>query len=856
MNNHRILEDGTELTFQVSPSRTCRFRLNRLKGQGGTAVCYEAVDLDTEEIGYLREYIPVPYVENGVLQRNGETNSIFCTKQIPAFEEDKQEYVRSLREVNRIKNSRNRFLNNFIPLTTIYETTDGMVYIWNPQPVEAINFDEYLCDIALKPVDCCEKKLLNILNVILVVAKFARAIHATDLLVMDIKPENLSVEYDSIGESRYEINTNKISYFDIDSIQYQKARAEKPMGSPGFSAPEIRKGIATPAADIYSIGAMLYYAVVVVDEGGGVYKNRKYLSNRQYSEIRNAVRDSLLIRDSVINSGEDVMSRLVEILKKSLHFNYNLRYRSCDEMITDLEALIAILSPTEMMERLGMDVDVSLTDMESRLREINLDAIMQLAMWHSPIYEGLDPKMRDANIAVIGDGDIVFTIIDTLLQCQMVGHRLVITVLTGDPEGALRKYTDFRPAAGRLLRINGVGPEEGSCLDFREADIIRNYNNYSVFEAISEGLERSGRQFIYGFVALRKDEINTFVAKRLKETGLISGSVRPVLFQSEPSPDQEGISPICIRQRIDDLSDDQEYFLMERMAYNAHVIWRHGDVDHVKEYRQFKENRYNYRSSLKLALSMKYKLYSIGMGLGDPSLREKIGFLSGAESGDRELLEELAYVEHLRWVYAFMSDGWDAPLCIDGSLNYKKCIAEAPPCEKNGYRYQAKIESEKQHACMVIGRGPEPDELDRVTEELYQEAVKYLKLQGIEDAEGLVSRVDYKEYDRAIIRSMVHILFDRHVVGNYDYIPATGSEPGEIDVTPKQLTEITSQIKEYTNRLLYDRGWRYGKSFSYERKKTPELVPFDELGDKDAGDMEEVVKEIIRIVWEGIYGLR
>ena len=162
------------------------------------------------------------------------------------------------------------------------------VYIWSPG-VPGKGFDSYLAEIRKNPTKNPEHRLQNILRVMDALTDCIKALHTAGLMHMDIKPSNFLVQYDS----DFEIKPNNISMFDINTLCSVESEYLPVSGTEGFCAPEVVKGKADNRSDIYSIGAMLFNAIVITkDIPDGLYRDF------YYSSIDQLVKHSALFQAS------------------------------------------------------------------------------------------------------------------------------------------------------------------------------------------------------------------------------------------------------------------------------------------------------------------------------------------------------------------------------------------------------------------------------------------------------------------------------------------------------------------------------------------------------------------------------
>lgn len=826
-----FLERGKKISLSVKPDGSSpeEYIIQSVIGEGGSTVCYDAIRARDGMPGKLKEFYPIDAAA-------GEQKWYYSLERLPngqlipkggtvrRFSEMCREYLGTYTLLNKVMadNPRNQVLKNYIQngeilygvhdpfggtagvLSSLKKKLTGTdqlgatVYVWSGG-IMGQGFDLFLDDVRAHPDRDANYKLHDILNTVCTLTDCIRALHTAGLMHLDIKPGNFLVPYDS----KNGINTASISLFDINTLYSIHSSAPRIAGTDGYRAPEVLKGRADNRSDIYSIGAMLFYGIVVSPEiPGGVY------ADAYYKSIDQLVRHSSLIVNS--DSAVKLVSLVANILKKCLAPNPGNRYETCTDLLRDLKKA-AFEAHKNAVDPALLGQNKALKVVERNEEGISAPQIViQKLLYEYPLYEALPAGEGQINVLVVGSGTYGQKFIDHCLQAgQMKGCTLSVTAVSSTPDEDRQSYLQFRPALRRFVDVDGsmagdprsyaslrfvslneaCQAQEEKALQFARGRAASGENTLLV-RRITAAAAGRGSPFHYVFVALGSDQFNHDIARLFaQETAAQEGGVRcPVCYISERTRKAPGKSsgstlyPVCINERITANSIDPQ---LEHMAFNAHIAWDGAlGVNQNARRKEFLEDAYSYSSSLAFALSLKYKLFSIGIILQNARRPLDPGRFGGAVVADsvqdaarqyeQEVLarrrtdpqaqkkfDALVALEHRRWVLSMITEGWDAPLDESGRLNLEQCVADG----------KVRNEARRTHPCIVFsteaaplnggdyaadGRkkwddpriDPNLDELDRMSVELHQrfmarandfKADNPLKSEDMNAIEGLIA---------------------------------------------------------------------------------------------------------------------
>lgn len=835
------LNAGQSIMLSLDPDGNApqKYIIQSIAGKGGSVVCYNAIRARDGATGKLKEFYPYEASFDHAewyysLERCQDGQLIPKGGTIRKFSEMCDDYLHTYTLLNEAmaESPENQVLKNYVQNGEVLYgcanseiigkyplESDGTkrrygstVYIWSSGPV-GMGFDEYLADVRKKPTEMADFKLYNILNTVFTLADSICAIHSAGLLHMDIKPSNFLVPYDSMNG----INTNSVSLFDISTVYSVKSMIPRMAGTDGYRAPEVFRGKADNRSDIYSIGAMLFHSLVVVDNiPDGLYRDN------YYQDIDRMVRHSALIQST--NAGVKLISHIANIIKKCLAPNPALRYQQCSDLLTALQKAV--------FEAQQNAVDPKLIGQNKKMAVVELnegginspDIVIQKMLYDHPLYEVLTPGKSQINVLVIGSGTYGQKFIDQCLQAgQMKGYSLCITAVSPTPDEDKEAYLQFRPALSRFVDVNGSMPGDSrayatvrfisinEACGYEDSD-MRHFvrgkkkpeNERIVGDLITSSVENE-HLYDYIFIALGSSTLNQEIAKLCHDEAATWGKdVRcPICYISELTPkkarkSQESmLYPVYVNELI---TPDTISPLLEQMAFNTDISWNSSlNIDVRAAFEKFRNDEYRYSSSLAYALSIPYKLFSIGIVMQNQlkpftqdqfpefvlvnNVTEAAAVFTESVLGKKDTdinakgkFDTLVCLEHQRWVLSLVCESWNAPLDENGQLDLGRCVSEGT----------VKNKSKLTHPCIVFSTedtplssslyeenghqkwedpniDPELDDLDRMSVELhqrFQERASIFKASNPLQGEDILA-IDtlISSADESVIRAYKQFLF-------------------------------------------------------------------------------------------------
>ena len=465
---------------------------------------------------------------------------------------------------------------------------------------------------------------------------------------------------------------------------------------------------------------------------------------------------------------------------------------------------------------------------------------VQSLLYNRPLYEYIGTDETNMNVLVLGCSPFLETFVDQCLQAgQMKSHFLNIKVLTLEAEGKKQAYLKDRPALSDFVNVNGSLAESGleiyASLNFEEFD-TEDFVSAAAADVTDKMMDiladAPDEKYHYFMIDIGNEVVNKRVAEALQVTvdAFMPSEICSIHYASERGDEaalSEGIVPVCIDGlgSIADIDPD-----LERMAYNAHLTWEDSiNGDALAELERFKANRYDYLSSIALALSVKYKLADFGITSDDNHVAADEFWHLIHRKENQEAVNRVIALEHRRWVLNLVCQGWTAPKPEERQKYYDDCIE----------RRKVKDDAEKVHPCIVRSTVDTPLSTGIFSQDKTAWDVKHAE----KDA-------DLDELDRMSVE-----LHRRMLLKANAYRKDTPLEKGEVPQIGDRVTLCSNgnQIVREWERFVFciknilDGNWAYSKQ--YDRYKERFLLHLSQIEEKDKEYIEDRIISITSKIW-------
>ena len=831
------------------------YEILSIEGRGASSVCYNAKFHLIN--GRLKEFNPIIGWENPsgsfYLERDDQTGHLRVMgknkSELKALEENFSKPYLHLQELRseRDKELAIRVLNNYMPSCQVLCGCDidgnslGSTYIWIPGDKEGIEFGKYLQSIkksfAVHPESngkVARRILKDFLLTIESITDCLGVLHGAGIVYLDLKPSNFLVSCNSEGN----ILPEQISIFDLNSVYDIRSKAvPQVIGTDGYMAPELRYGIIDHRADVYSIGAVLYQAIMILDDQFGHYKED------DYRYLARNIRESSLLKMLDFPKKAFLEDALTGILEKTLAYDRSKRYRSCEMVKKDIRRAVSYLDEYT----------------QSVVQTNYADSVIpvQKLLSKYPIYHMTENGKDTIPVVIIGDGTYSRIFLDQILVLgQNLNNPIKISYFAENPETALWRYRSSRPAVQEYVSLNG------KCTGtIKEPYATVNFFKISDKTKMMRQIKPS--KSCYFFISMETDEQSLKVISNIE-----------ALAEKHPA----GIlACIYLGDGTETEAEFRNYAYIkvgevvkipasiERMAFNTFIAWRGSGTLNMREEKRRFRDKYQHRASISSALSVQYKLHM----LETEGFIQKGGRKKQAEQLDSlihnpefsDMLDYLVMMEHRRWVMDKVTSGWRGFRYLTDEVYYNEFLTNGSVRNEGLKIHPCIAESRTGNVLQTISdkEWDDPDffpdgidELDQVSLMIHRTLLK----NGMSDADDFESNhgfyCNYKKFDYDLIKAIPDIILHDP---SKDTAPVI-YEPKPLDTSevelPLELVLLMEELAENTHDIWakgrIKEGWTYGKRKSEALKTTPDLVPYVLLPEEEKEYDRNIVAETLKMI--------
>lgn len=540
----------------------------------------------------------------------------------------------------------------------------------------------YIISDAHMGKDLCSVSPVSLSEKMAVAVSFAETmdiLHENGYMMLDIKPENL-LWIKKPNTVRIIDTDSIVAYNDTDRIRRQMLFANQNFTSPDIEfirykmqhnvssreLEEVRKFFLKPNADRYTMGVFLYKIVF------GDFPLFKDYSEVEEKKLLLQLKEAYPAKDRKERERiANALELLLGILKKLIIWKPRKReqdgYQKDKDIVSDLNEIYAMICS----EKLVLRKDIA--EANARFAAYNLLQKYPLFDYQKKNKSGIS----ELQVSIIGKHVMRKDMLSAVISVgQMLEHALTVELVADDVEEFWKSYISEEQnsaLAGAITwEVNGqpVSTDFDSDLVERSLAHIRvcsddGYMPTAPYYILLEEDENRLQKWIEDIESLNRSEGQKIFV------GILQNKFLKTKNLSENTIDKYEISSDAFTEYYSEKMFSEKIYQMGLMA---HTYYSNGmkpgvtvDMETMEE--DFRKDFYNIISSERCALHGIYKMASIGIDRRKPGR-----FLEYFRKIEQpEILEELAWLEHLSWT-AFMLTSGAHPISMDkfNEYAYKK----------------------------------------------------------------------------------------------------------------------------------------------------------------------------------------
>ena len=558
---------------------------------------------------------------------------------------------------------------------------------------------------------------------------------------LDLSPANIYISYINGGTS---VEPTIIDYGSAyDCTDPEDLTSHRFTCNP-FSAPEINAlaelnnqnsgYYVDVTSDTYSIAAILFYAVL-----GELYTTQKIYDPSWRDKIQKLYPETIY---------DSFAEKLIEFFSRGLSADQSERYvtiqhsvtKKQDDLYSELTELKKLYKSADILNLCAIDQK----DADELMSYIILDKY--------PLYKHY---AKDGNIHVLCLGSGIFVqrmILSIISTGQMIGHRLYIHVVSENAESYKNSLLNEFPLLKKYADMGGnTVSDENKFVTFT----FQNVPDLTKEEAYRKTAEDYGGMCRYVIISLGSNNKNITLARNFaaelgkvsKEKTLINYYMEEDSAQNSRADADSSIVPdhielIPFGKLLASYNKDVHKLGMKAFRtswlytkiYNPHAS-RNAAL------REFIADEYGQRSSVASAVHIDYKLASLGINPTDPKITHKsiASYQSKIiESYTRMLKDPVKYgqllqLEHMRWMFFMIADGYRLPTqrdlekysfkmvngnfnkafkCTDDKVKTHHCLV---PCSDKGIQLPRDHREWDKYSSIEEIQNTDFDELDKAS---------------------------------------------------------------------------------------------------------------------------------------------